>query len=151
MNIIFVCHGNICRSPMAEFIMKELVRRAGRESGFEISSAAAATEELGRDMYAPTKRKLREKGVPFSPRAACLMTRADYETADLICAMDRENLRRLRRLLGEDAEGKIHLLMEFAGSAREVADPWYTDDFEEAYGDILAGCEGLLKKLVMSN
>lgn len=142
--ILFICHGNICRSPMAEFIMKDLVHKAGLAGQFDIASAAATTEEIGRDMYPPAKRKLREKGVPFAPRAARLITPADYAAADVIPVMDRENLRRLARLLGPDREGKIRLVMEYAGERREVADPWYTGDFEMTYQDLLRACTGLL-------
>lgn len=147
ITILFVCHGNICRSPMAEFIMKDLVTRAGLASEISIASAAATREEIGRDMYPPAKRKLTEKGVPFSPRAARLITPADYEAYDFIPVMDRENLRHLARLLGPDREDKIHLLLEYAGERREVADPWYTDDFELAYQDIRKGCLALLRHL----
>lgn len=142
--ILFICHGNICRSPMAEFIMKDLVHRAGLAGQFDIASAAATTEEIGRDMYPPAKRKLREKGVPFAPRAARLVTAEDYARYDLLPAMDRENLRRLARLLGPDREHKIRLLMAYAGERREVADPWYTGDFEMTYQDLLRACTGLL-------
>lgn len=143
-NILFVCHGNICRSPMAEFIMKDLVRRAGREEEFHIESAAATREEIGHDMYPAAKRKLAEKGVPFTPRAARLVTPADYERFDRIIAMDGENLRHLRRLLGEDRDGKIRLMMEYAGEKREVADPWYTGDFELTWRDLSRACAALL-------
>lgn len=142
--ILFICHGNICRSPMAEFIMKDLVHRAGRDGEFFIASAAATTEEIGHDMYPPAKRKLREKGVPFAPRAARLVTPEDYASYDLLPVMDRENLRRLARLLGPDRYHKIRLLMTYAGEEREVADPWYTGDFEETYQDLLRGCAALL-------
>ena len=143
-HILFVCHGNICRSPMAEFIMKDLVDRAGLAAQFAISSAAATTEEIGHDMYPPAKRKLREKGVPFTARAARLITAADYAASDVIVAMDRENLRRLSRLLGPDRDGKIHLAMEYAGEHREVSEPWYTGDFEQTYQDLLRACTSLL-------
>lgn len=129
---------------MAEFIMKDLVHRAGRDGEFFIASAAATTEEIGRDMYPPAKRKLREKGVPFASRAARLVTAADYASYDLLPVMDRENLRHLRRLLGPDRDNKIRLLMTYAGEEREVADPWYTGDFEETYQDLVRGCAALL-------
>ncbi len=150
-HILFVCHGNICRSPMAEFIMKDLVRKAGLSSEISVDSVACTTEEIGHDMYPPAKKILTAKGIPFSPRRARLITQEDYEKADLILAMDRENLRRLTRLLGEDKAGKIRLLLSYTGSPREVADPWYTGDFEETYQDIAAGCLAVLEKLAMSN
>lgn len=145
MHLLFVCHGNICRSPMAEWIMKDLVHTAGLSKKISISSAALTTEEIGHDMYPPAKRMLAAKGIPFSPHRARLMTRADYAAADLVLAMDEENLYHLRRLIGEDRAGKIHLLMEYAGEKREVADPWYTGNFRKTYDDIRRGCEGLLQ------
>lgn len=147
MHLLFVCHGNICRSPMAEFIMKDLVHEAGLSKKISISSAALTTEEIGHDMYPPARNILAARGIPFSPRRARLMTRADYDRADLVLAMDEENLYHLRRLIGEDRAGKIHLLMEYAGEKREVADPWYTGDFRKTFDDIRRGCEGLLQAL----
>lgn len=146
-HILFVCHGNICRSPMAEFIMKELIRRAGREAEISAGSVAATTEEIGHDMYPPAKRKLRERGIPFAPRAARLITASDCESASLILAMDEENLRHLRRRFGDRYAEKTHLLMEYTGIRREVADPWYTGDFEETYTDIVSGCRAVLAAL----
>ncbi len=147
MHILFVCHGNICRSPMAEFIMKDLLQKSGLSRFATVDSVAATTEEIGHDMYPPARKKLREMGIPFSPRRARLITRADYEAADLIPVMDEENVRHLRRLLGEDRDGKIRFLMDFAGQHREVADPWYTGDFDQTYEDIREGCEGILKEI----
>ncbi len=143
--ILFVCHGNICRSPMAEFIMKDLVRRAGLSGEIFADSVACTTEEIGHDTDRRAKQKLQEKGIPTAPRRARLITREDYDHADLILAMDCENLRRLSKLLGEDKAGKIHLLLSFTGIEKEVADPWYTGDFEETYSDILRGCEAVLQ------
>lgn len=147
MHLLFVCHGNICRSPMAECIMKDLVNKAGLSHQISVSSAALTTEEIGHDMYPPARRMLTAMGIPFSPRRARLMRYADYTAADLVLAMDEENLYHLRRLIGDDEEGKIHLLMEYAGEKREVADPWYTGNFRKTYDDILRGCEGLLQAL----
>lgn len=144
-HILFVCHGNICRSPMAEFIMKELIRRAGREGELSADSVAATTEEIGHDMYPPARRKLRAMGIPFAPRAARLITAEDAEKAAVILAMDEENLRHLRRRFGDRYAEKTHLLMEYTGVRREVADPWYTGDFDETYADILTGCESFLR------
>ena len=148
IKILFVCHGNICRSPMAEFVMKQLVREAGCADRFEIASCAVSREEIGNDLYPPAKAKLREKGVPFGHRCARQITRADYEAADYILLMDRQNRRWLDRLLGGDPAGKVHLLLEYAGRSDSVADPWYTGDFEAAYQDILEGCRGLLAALM---
>lgn len=143
--VLFICHGNICRSPMAEFVMKQLVAEAGREQEFQIESAAVSTEEIGNDVYPPAKRKLTEKGVPFTPRAARQITREDYRYFDYVICMDRSNLRLLRYLIGEDTLGKVSLLLEWDGVSRDVADPWYTGDFESAYQDILQGCQAFLK------
>lgn len=130
---------------MAEFVMKQLVAEAGREQEFQIESAAVSTEEIGNDVYPPAKRKLTEKGVPFAPRAARQITREDYRYFDYIICMDRSNLRLLRYLVGEDTLGKVSLLLEWDGVSRDVADPWYTGDFESAYQDILQGCQAFLK------
>ena len=132
---------------MAEWIMKDLVSRAGLSADFIIDSAALTTEEIGRDMYPPAKKILSARGIPFAPRRARLMTVEDYEKSDLVLAMDEENLRHLRRLIGPDRAGKIHLLMEYADEHREVADPWYTGDFETTYNDIRRAAEGLLRSL----
>ena len=123
--ILFICHGNICRSTMAEFVMKHLVKQAGREDEFEIASAATSREEIGHDTHYGTKEKLREKGVPFAKRQAVQMTKQDYQYYDLIVAMDRENLWGIRRIIGDDILGKVRLLLSYAGEPEgEVADPW---------------------------
>lgn len=142
--ILFVCHGNICRSPMCEFVMKELVRRAGRDAEFVIDSKACRTDEIGSDAHPGTQRMLRAKGIPFSRRAARLIRREDYEEYDFVIAMDDENMRDLHRLTKGDPERKCRLLLSFAGEEREVADPWYTGNFEATYQDAMKGCEALL-------
>ena len=143
--ILFVCHGNICRSPMAEFVMKDLVKKAGLEQKFHIASAATSTEELGNPVYPPARRELAAHGIGCAGHAARQLTRADYAAYDLLIGMDRANLRNMRRICGGDPEGKIHLILEYAGrSGQEVADPWYTGDFETTWRDVLAGCRGLL-------
>ena len=144
-HILFVCHGNICRSPMAEFIMKSLIRKAGCEKAITVDSVAATTEEIGNDMYPPAKRMLTKKGIPFSPRRARLITASDYARADYILCMDEENLYDLSRLTRGDPEKKVSLLLSWAGRRGEVADPWYTGDFEETYDDLVEGCHALLK------
>lgn len=144
--IIFLCHGNICRSPMAEYVMKDLVARKGLSDRFEITSGAVSDEEWGNPIYPPAQRKLREKGVPFGHHSAHKISKAEYDDKDMIIVMDRSNLRWLSRIVG-DLDGKVHMMMEFAGQSRDVADPWYTGDFEQTYRDVLAGCEGLLKIL----
>ena len=146
VRILFVCHGNICRSPMAEFIMKDLVQKAGLESEFEIASAAVSAEELGNPVYPPARRKLAEHGISCQGKTARRITKADYEAYDLILGMDQSNMRGMNRTFGGDPEHKLHLLLEFAGRPGEVADPWYTGDFEATWQDVLEGCQGILKK-----
>ena len=150
--ILFICHGNICRSPMAEFVMKQLVEQAGRADEFEIASAAVSTEEIGNDIYPPAKRMLAAKGVPFTHRAARQMTRADYAYYDYIVCMDQSNLRWMNYIIGEDSAHKVTLLKQWVNAPindqmLNISDPWYTGDFAKAYSDILEGCQGMLKKL----
>ena len=145
--LLFVCHGNICRSPMAEMVMKRLVREAGRSEQFEIASAATSTEEIGNPVYPPARRKLAEHGISCDGKTSRHITREDYLYYDVIIAMDQNNLRNLRRLLGEDTEHKIHLLMDYTNRPGDVADPWYTGDFEATWRDVLEGCQGLLAKM----
>ena len=147
IKILFVCHGNICRSPMAEFVMKDLVRKAGREEQVIIASKAARRDELGNDTHYGTKAQLRQMGVPFEKRKATLLSKSDYDAYDYLIAMDRENVLDMLRLFGGDPNKKIHMLLEFAGLKREVADPWYTGNFDETYEDVLLGCKGLMRML----
>lgn len=144
--ILFVCHGNICRSPMAEFVMKHLVEERGLQDQFEIASAATSTEEIGNPVYPPARRKLAEHGIGCQGKTARQITMEDYHYYDLIIVMDRNNIRNLKRLLGEDKNHKISLLMDYTRRPGEVADPWYTGDFEATWQDVLEGCEGLLNK-----
>lgn len=148
-SIVFVCHGNICRSPMAEFVMKDLVKRKGLEDRFDISSAAVSDEEWGNPIYPPAKRKLKEKGIPFTSHSAHKISLQEYRCADIVVIMDESNRRLLRWIVpySEDM-GKVHLLMEYTGSPRSVADPWYSGDFEKAYCDILEGCEAMMERLL---
>lgn len=145
--LCFVCHGNICRSPMAEFVMKDLVKKAGLEDEFVIASSAVSAEELGNHVYPPAKKVLKEHGISVGDKHAELLTRRDYDLYDLLIAMDTSNLRNIDRIIRSDPEGKVHLLMSYAGKSASVADPWYTGDFETAYNDIREGCEGLLRSL----
>ena len=145
--ILFICHGNICRSPMAEFIMKHLVSQAGRSDEFEIASAAVSTEEIGNDIYPPAKRMLTSQNIPFTHHSARQMTRADYAYYDHIICMDQSNLRWLNYIIPSDSAHKVTLLMQWAGKTRDVADPWYTGDFSKAFNDILEGCQALLNQL----
>ena len=146
--ILFVCHGNICRSPMAEFVLKNLVHEAGRDSDFIIESKATSTEEIGNDMYPPAKAKLREEGIPFTRRAASQIKKSDYEKYDLIICMDSANMNNMLRILGLDTDGKCHKLLEWTGSAGDIADPWYTDDFDTTYHQVDMGCRALLNTLL---
>ncbi len=143
--ILFVCHGNICRSPMAEFVMKDLVKKAGLEGRFQIESAATSTEETGNPVYPPARRKLAEHGIDCTGKTARQLTNGDYDRYDLLIGMDQENLRNMHRICGGDFDGKIHLLMDFTDRPGDVADPWYTSDFETTWRDVLEGCEGLLR------
>ena len=148
IRVLFVCHGNICRSPMAEFVMKDMVRQKGLADEYEIASAATSREEIGNPVYPPARRKLAEHGISCAGHAARQMTRRDYDHFDRILGMDHANIRNIQRIAGGDPEGKITLLLDHAGRAgQEVADPWYTGDFDAAWYDILEGCEGLLAEL----
>ena len=143
--ILFVCHGNICRSPMAEFMLKAMVRERGLQEQFYIESAAVSSEEMGNAIYPPAKSCLKRHNVWFDPdKRARRITADDYWRFDMIICMDASNLRLLKWIIPSDSEGKVYLMMSFAGLSRDVADPWYTGDFETTYNDIKLGCEGLL-------
>ena len=145
--VLFVCHGNICRSPMAEFVMKDVVEQAGLSKEIRVVSAATTAEEIGNPVYPPARRKLAEHGIGCEGKTARQMRRSDYERFDLIIGMDQENLYDMRRICQGDPEGKIHLLMDFTDRPGDVADPWYTRDFEAAWRDVEEGCRGLLEQL----
>ncbi len=145
--ILFICHGNICRSPMAEFVMKDLVKKAGLEVRFHIESAATSTEEIGNPVYPPARRKLAEHGIDCAGKTARQLRNSDYDNFDLLIGMDRANLRNMHRICGGDFAGKLHLLMDYTDHPGDVADPWYTNDFETTWQDVLAGCQGLLNYL----
>ena len=144
--IIFCCHGNICRSPMAEFIFKDKIRSRGLNEQFYVESAAVSTEEIGNSIYPPAKRCLNAHGIPFdTSKTARQITRADYDRFDLIICMDRMNLRWLKYIIPNDPDHKVRLMMSYAGQDRDVADPWYTGDFETTYRDLDLATEALLK------
>ena len=162
IKIMFLCHGNICRSPMAEYVMKDLVKKAGLSDEFEITSGAVSDEEWGNPIYPPAQRKLREKGVSFGRHSAHKISALEFADQDLVIVMDRSNLRWLSWIVkdyssspagasieGSGISGKVHMMMEFTGQTRDVADPWYTGDFEQTYQDVLAGCTALLKLLTL--
>lgn len=142
--ILFVCLGNICRSPMAEFVMKDIVEKAGLSHEFEIASAATSTYEIGNPVYPPARQKLAEHGIDCKGKTARQITKRDYDYYDYIVAMDHSNLRNLRNMLGEDPQRKISLLMDYTSRPADVADPWYTSDFQATWDDVTEGCEALL-------
>ena len=143
--ILFVCHGNICRSPMAEFVMNDLLQRAGLSGCAQVASAAVSAEELGNPVYPLARRKLAEYGIRCDGKTARLLQAADYQTYDLLIGMDRRNLEAMRRICGSDPDHKLCLLLDFTAQPRDVADPWYTRDFEQTWLDITAGCTALLQ------
>ena len=146
--ILFICHGNICRSPMAEFVMKKLVSDMGLSHEFYIESAATSREEIGNPVYQPVRKLLAQHGIDTSGKTARQMTKADYDRFDYIVAMDRNNLRNMERIIGRDTEGKVSLLLHHAGIDRDVADPWYTRDFEATWDDVNVGCKALLGEIL---
>lgn len=148
IKVLFCCHGNICRSPMGEFILKDMVKRAGMEAGFEIASAATSSEELGNPVYPPARRKLSEHGIDCSGKTARRIRSDDYDKWDLLIGFDNANIRNMERCFGGDPEHKLHLLTEYAGRPEAIIDdPWYTRDFDTAWDDIYEGCLGLLNAL----
>lgn len=151
IKILFVCHGNICRSPIAEFVMKDLAAKAGLSDQFHIASAATSSEEIwngvGNPVYPPAKAKLAEHGISCEGKRAVQLTKADYGKYDYLIGMDSANLRNMLRIFGGDPENKICKLLSFAGSDRDIADPWYTGEFGAAYNDVLEGCQALLQFL----
>lgn len=151
IKILFICHGNICRSPMAEFVMKDIVNKAGLSDKFHIASAATSTEEIGNPVYPPAKRKLAEHGIGCDGKTARQMTRRDYNDYDILIGMDSANIRNMLRIAGGDPDGKIHKLMEYARKSKDVADPWYTDDFESTWLDVSEGCSALLELIKKEN
>ena len=146
LRILFVCHGNICRSPMAEFVMKDLVSKAGLDDDFYIESAATSTEEIGNSVYPPARRKLAEHGIGCQGKTARQMTRSDYDRFDLLVGMDSWNIRNMKTICSSDPKGKIVKLMDFTKRPGDVADPWYTGDFEATWNDVLEGCQGILDR-----
>lgn len=147
VKILFCCHGNICRSTMAESVMTYLITRQNLSPHFQIYSAATSREEIGNPPHHGTAAKLREEGIPLIPHRAVQMTKADYENYDYLIGMDDWNIRNMQRIVGGDPKHKMYKLLQFAGSNRDIADPWYTGNFDETYADVLEGCEQLLKKL----
>ena len=151
IRVLFLCHGNICRSPMAEFVMKDMVAKQGLEDEFYIASSATSTEEIwngiGNPVYPPARRELAKHGISCEGKRAVQIKREDYDKYDIILCMDTNNMRNIKRIIPTDPEKKIHKLLDFAYGG-DVADPWYTGDFETTYNDVLRGCEGVLKYLL---
>lgn len=149
--ILFVCHGNICRSPMAEFVMKDMVCRRGIKEEFVIASAATSTEEIGNPVHRGTRQKLAEVGISVEGKTAVQMRREDYDRYDYLIGMESRNLNNMLRIVGSDSKGKLHRLLDFSDKPRDIADPWYTGDFETTYSDICEGCSALLESIVKQN
>jgi len=148
IKILFVCHGNICRSPMAEFVLKDMVKKRGLEDDFYIASAATSTEEIGNPVHHGTRSRLAKEGISVAGKTAVQMTKSDYDKYDYIIGMDTWNMRNINRIIKSDPDGKVFKLLTFAGRSDDVADPWYTGDFEATYRDVVDGCEGLLEKIL---
>ena len=147
-SILFVCLGNICRSPMAEFVFRDLVQKRGLGERFSVASAATSTEELGNPVHPGTRRRLEREGISTYGTTAVQLCRRDYQKYDYLIGMEQRNLRGMLRILGEDPEGKVRRLLDFTDSPRDIADPWYTGDFDRTYDDVLEGCQGLLAYLL---
>lgn len=148
IKILFVCLGNICRSPMAQFIFQDLVTKRGLANHFIIASAATSSEETGNPVHHGTRKKLAEHGISTEGKRAVRMTKSDYEKYDYLLGMEEWNLRNMRRIVGNDPQQKIHRLLDFSNSPRDIADPWYTGDFDTTYNDILEGCQALLDYII---
>lgn len=151
IKILFICHGNICRSPMAEFVMRDMVTKRGLGGQFYIASSATSREEIGNPVHPGTRKKLKELGISTAGKYAVQLKKKDYQEYDYLIGMDEWNIRNILRIVGSDPQGKVHKLLEFAGSGRDIADPWYTGNFEVTYEDIREGCEGLLSHILREN
>ena len=147
IKILFCCHGNICRSPMAEMVMKDMVTKLDIDSEFEIASAATSTEEIGNPVYPPARAELAKHGIKCEKRGARQIIKRDYTDYDLLIGMDSANIRNMNRMLGGDPDGKIHLLLEYAGIHRDISDPWSSGNFDATYSDVVTGCKALLEYL----
>ena len=147
IKVLFICHGNICRSPMAEFLFRDLAEKAGLSDRVRVASAATSAEEIGNPVYPPARRKLAQFGISTDGKTAVQLTRQDYDRWDYLIGMEHYNLRNMLRIFGGDAQGKLRLLLDFTDRPGEIDDPWYTGDFAAAWADIAAGCAGLLRAL----
>ena len=151
IKVLMVCHGNICRSTMAQSVFAHMVKKSGLDDCYEIDSAATSREEIGCPPHYGTVNKLRQVGISVIPHRARQMTKADYEYYDYLIGMDSANIRNMHRIVGNDVDGKIHKLLSFAGKSGDIADPWYTGNFDETYRDVVEGCEALLQYLIDNN
>ena len=147
IKILFICHGNICRSPMAEFIFKDMVKKKGLQENFYIASAATSREEIGNSVYPPAKRKLKEHNISCEGKTAIQMKKSDYEKYDYIIAMEEFNIRNIFKIIKEDLDKKVYRLLDFTDKPKDIDDPWYTGDFDITYKEIVKGCEALLEKI----
>ncbi len=147
IKVLFICHGNICRSPMSEFILRDMVTKRGLSNQFHIASAATSREEIGNPVYPPAKRILRKHGISCDGKYAVQVTRADYDNYDYLLAAEDRNILNMRRIIGDDPAHKVYRLLDFSDRPRNIADPWYTGDFETTYADIVEGCEAFLRYL----
>ena len=147
INILFICHGNICRSPMAEFVFRDMVEKLGRSSEFNVASAATSYEEIGNPVHHGTAKILDRLGISYRDKRAIHLEKSDYEKYDYLVCMDSFNVRNTLRIVGDDTEKKVYKLLQFVGSDRDVADPWYTGNFDITYEDVITGCNGLLKHI----
>jgi len=151
IKVMFVCHGNICRSPMAEFILKDIIKKRGLEDKFVISSSATSTEEIGNPVHPGTRKKLSSFNINTSGKKAVQITKSDYEKYDYIFLMDNNNIRNIKRIIDSDPDNKICRFLDITNNPRDIADPWYTGNFDETYNDILEGCTAFIKKLESEN
>lgn len=147
IRVLFVCHGNICRSPMAEFILKDMVHKRGLDDDFYIASAATSTEETGNPVHPGTRNKLRQHGISVDGKYAVTLRRSDYDKYDYIIGMEQYNIRNIMRIIGSDPEHKVHRLLDFTDLPGDIADPWYTGNFDDTYDDIYKGCKAFLEKV----
>ena len=148
IKILFVCHGNICRSPMAEFLFRDIVQKLGMGAEFHVASAATSREEIGNPVHYGTSRKLKEFGISTAGKYAVQLKKKDYEEYDYLIGMEHQNIRSMLRILGKDPDHKIHMLLDFSDHPRNIADPWYTGNFDKTYEDVKEGCEGLLQYIL---